>query len=368
MARSLQLPARGRGARQLPRLAVRGLVRAAAGAVRDGRGLERVPPADVRRRRRLHRTLAAGARPPARGRARRRARVRARAVSRRALDRPPARADLDPAAARPLRRRARASRWLAVAALASIPLSGQVHLALGAIPFVLAYAARPRPAAARVDRRGGGCGGRGRGLGALDRPAHPTARSPRSSATRPGLGDFLSRDPGAVRAVRLPRLARAARRARRPRGLVLFQHKVQLAPVCGCARARRPRSVPARTRREPARIRLSLAAHALARDVGCRSGCSRSRASASLRSSALAVACVETTQARSRLACGGRARARRRRPLGAALRPAERRRGQRRLRSSWPTRRPGRLLERPPLPPDAYAGTVYVYYSMQAPT
>ena len=30
--------------------------------------------------------------------------------------------------------------WLAVAALASIPLSGQVHLALGAIPFVLAYA------------------------------------------------------------------------------------------------------------------------------------------------------------------------------------------------------------------------------------
>lgn len=32
-------------------------------------------------------------------------------------------------------------RWLAAAALASIPLSGQVHLALGAIPFVLVYAA-----------------------------------------------------------------------------------------------------------------------------------------------------------------------------------------------------------------------------------
>jgi hypothetical protein len=30
--------------------------------------------------------------------------------------------------------------WLAVAALSSIPLSGQVHLALGAIPFFLAYA------------------------------------------------------------------------------------------------------------------------------------------------------------------------------------------------------------------------------------
>jgi hypothetical protein len=39
--------------------------------------------------------------------------------------------------------------WLAAAALASIPLSGQVHLALGAIPFVLAYAlVRGRRAAA----------------------------------------------------------------------------------------------------------------------------------------------------------------------------------------------------------------------------
>jgi hypothetical protein len=28
---------------------------------------------------------------------------------------------------------------------------------------------------------------------------------------------------------------------------------------------------------------------------------------------------------------------------------------------------PGRLLELPVLPPDAYAGSVYLYYSMQAP-
>jgi hypothetical protein len=40
--------------------------------------------------------------------------------------------------------------WLAAAALASIPLSGQVHLALGAIPFFLAYAA-----VRRDDRAGG---------------------------------------------------------------------------------------------------------------------------------------------------------------------------------------------------------------------
>jgi hypothetical protein len=38
--------------------------------------------------------------------------------------------------------------WLAVAALASIPLSGQVHLALGAIPFALAYALARRRARA----------------------------------------------------------------------------------------------------------------------------------------------------------------------------------------------------------------------------
>lgn len=37
--------------------------------------------------------------------------------------------------------------WLAVAAIASVPLSGQVHLALGAIPFFLAYAAARRDGA-----------------------------------------------------------------------------------------------------------------------------------------------------------------------------------------------------------------------------
>ena len=57
---------------------------------------------------------------------------------------------LERARAAPTRRSAHA--WGAVAALAlvSIPLSGQLHLALGALPFVAAYAAvplRPRPAA-----------------------------------------------------------------------------------------------------------------------------------------------------------------------------------------------------------------------------
>ena len=98
------------------------------------------------------RALAARARAPARRRARRRARFRPRALSRRPVDRAPARSDLDAAPARALRGRA-ASGWLAAAALASIPLSGQVHLALGAIPFVLAYAVARRAAVARRSRR-----------------------------------------------------------------------------------------------------------------------------------------------------------------------------------------------------------------------
>ncbi len=50
--------------------------------------------------------------------------------------------------------------WLSRAALVSIPLSGQVHLALGAIPFYVLYAVcRTRDARVLVeagDRRGGG--------------------------------------------------------------------------------------------------------------------------------------------------------------------------------------------------------------------
>ena len=69
-----------------------------------------------------------------------RARVRARAVPRRAVDRTPARADLDAAPARALRGRAaaRLARRRRRSRRSRSP--GQVHLALGAIPFVLAYA------------------------------------------------------------------------------------------------------------------------------------------------------------------------------------------------------------------------------------
>ena len=48
LARSVQLPAGGRAARELCRLAVRGRLRAAAGALRDGGGVEPLHPADLR--------------------------------------------------------------------------------------------------------------------------------------------------------------------------------------------------------------------------------------------------------------------------------------------------------------------------------
>ena len=85
--------------------------------------------------------------------------------------------------------------WLAAAALASIPLSGQVHLALGAIPFVLVYAlARRRPWLGAISA--GAAVGAGVLVWALtlrDAAERPFSEVGRYSAT---LGDFVSRDPG----------------------------------------------------------------------------------------------------------------------------------------------------------------------------
>ena len=85
--------------------------------------------------------------------------------------------------------------WLAAAALASIPLSGQVHLALGAIPFVLVYAlARRRPWLGAISA--GAAVGAGVLVWALtlrDAAERPFSEVGRYSAT---LGDFISRDPG----------------------------------------------------------------------------------------------------------------------------------------------------------------------------
>ena len=135
--------------------------------------------------------------------------------------------------------------WLAAAALASIPLSGQVHLALGAIPFVLAYAiARGRPwlgGDRRRRRRGAAVRSSGRSRCAT----RPSGRSRRWGATPPRSATSCpaartsssgsSTSAGSSRA-----------RARRPGVLVFQKHNLLLAPARARVRARDGRSLPAR--------------------------------------------------------------------------------------------------------------------------
>ena len=157
--------------------------------------------------------------------------------------------------------------WLAAAALASIPLSGQVHLALGAIPFVLAYAvARRRPRLGAIAAVAGVAGGAVVwALSLRDAAERPFSEVERYSAT---LGDFLTRDPGEFERFvyvgwLLPVIAIAGV------GCLCFRNTISsLAPPRPRARARRGRSVPARAGREPARLRLALAEYTPARDPG----------------------------------------------------------------------------------------------------
>ena len=254
--------------------------------------------------------------------------------------------------------------WLAVAALASIPLSGQVHLALGAIPFVLAYAVarrRARPgaiAAASAVAAGIAVWA----LSLRNGTDRPFAEVERYSAD---LGDFLSRDPGEFeRFVYLGWLLPLAALAGLV-GLCLIDTKFRsrsLAAVLGLGvlvpcllalGANLPgygllwRHTPLHATRVPERM-LPIACLCLAALA------------------ALALACVYQTQTRSRLVAAvalavvaadlwvplyDPLNADEHNPVYAELADAP----------------PGRLLERPPLPPDAYAGSVYLYYSMQAP-
>ena len=108
--------------------------------------------------------------------------------------------------------------WLTAAALASIPLSGQVHLALGALPFVFVYAL-----VRGGDRRWAGGAARGRHRRRCPRVGAVDPRLDRVLAlVRPGRA-LLGRPrgfrlPGSAprpRVVRLRRLARPAPGARR---------------------------------------------------------------------------------------------------------------------------------------------------------
>ena len=137
--------------------------------------------------------------------------------------------------------------WVAVAALASIPLSGQVHLALGAIPFVLAYAcARGRWRLGALAAAAGVAAGVAVWALTLDEAAErPYSEVERYSAS---VGDFFLRDSGEFeRIVYLGWLTPIAAVA----GLVLAAAP---ARARGGTRPRRARPVPARAGSEPARL------------------------------------------------------------------------------------------------------------------
>ena len=254
--------------------------------------------------------------------------------------------------------------WLAAAALASIPLSGQVHLALGTIPFVLAYSlARRRPWLGTIAASAGVGGGVVVwALSLRDAVERPFSEVEHYSAT---LGDFVTRNPGeferfAYLGWLLPVIAIAGV------GCLCFRNTIsssrRLALVLGLGAivpcllalgANLPgygllwRNTPLHSTRVPERLLpiacLSLAALAAA-----------------------AIACVSETQARSRLIAVVAAlvvAADLWVPLYDPLNADEGNAIYARVAAGPP----GRLLEVPPLPPDAYAGSVYLYYAMQAP-
>ena len=254
--------------------------------------------------------------------------------------------------------------WLGVAALASIPLSGQVHLALGAIPFVLAYAV-----ARRRFRLGAIASGSAVAAGALvwllslrDATERPFSEVERYSAT---LGDFVTRNPGeferfAYLGWLLPVIAIAGL------GCLCFRNTIfssrRLAVVLGlgalvpCLLALGSnlpgygllwRNTPLHATRVPERL-LPIACLCLAALA------------------AAAIACVSETQSRSRLVAAVAAlvvAADLWVPLYDPLVADEGNAVYERVNAAPP----GRLLELPALPPDAYAGSVYLYYAMQAP-
>ena len=256
--------------------------------------------------------------------------------------------------------------WLAAAALATIPLSGQVHLALGAIPFVLAYAI-----ARRRSLLGAVAAGTAVAAGLLvwaltlrDTVERPYAEVERYSAS---LGDFLARDPGEFeRFVYLGWLLPVAAAA--GVGCLCFRNTIssgrRLALVLGlgavvpCLLALGSnlpgyggiwRHTPLHSTRVPERM-LPIACLCLAALA------------------AAAVACVSETRARRRarlvaVAAALVVAADLWVPLYDPLVADE----DNALYAQVADAPPGRLLELPALPPDAYAGSVYLYYAMQAP-
>ena len=254
--------------------------------------------------------------------------------------------------------------WLAGAALASIPLSGQVHLALGAIPFVLAYALARRRQALGIVAAGTAVAA---GLLVWALTLRETVARPYSEVERysASLGDFLARDQGDFeRFVYLGWLLPLAAVAgigclcyrntiSSGRRLALVLGLGALVPCLLALGSNLPgygviwRHTPLHSTRVPERM-LPIACLCLAGLA------------------AIAVACVTGTQARSRLVAVAAAvlvAADLWVPLYDPLIADE----DNAVYQQVAAAPPGRLLELPALPPEAYAGSVYLYYAMQAP-
>jgi len=247
-------------------------------------------------------------------------------------------------------------RWLAVAAIASVPLSGQVHLALGAILFFLAYAAARRQTLAGLV---GAAVSAAAGLlvwfaeirGTTGASGRPFAEVERYSAE---LLDFVTRHPrhgfetfvflGWL--VPLAALAGLVLVARRDRGLAAVLGLGVLVPLVLALGANTPLYEPLwdvvpglGQTRVPSRFLpiaclslAALAAFALAR-VPWRY--------AALVAIPLVALDLRVDVYRTMGADEGN-------PVYAELGP-------------------GRLLERPVIVPELQEGSVYLYYAMQAP-
>ena len=249
--------------------------------------------------------------------------------------------------------------WLAALALASIPLSGQVHLALGAIPLVLAYAVVRRRSAAGIAAAAvaataglavylvgirGTVGAGGRSFAQVERysaePADLVARHARHGFETFVLLGWLLPVVAAIGLVLL---------WRRDRGLLAVLGLAALVPIVLALGANTPlyeplwRAVPGlENTRVPGRL-LPIACLALA-----------------------ALAAVALARARWRwlplvaiaaLALDLRVEAYS--PLGSDEGNA--------VYAAVRAGPPGRLVERPVYLPDRQEGSVYLYYAMQAP-
>ena len=271
MARPVQLPAARRAARELRRLAVRARLLAAATSARHG---VRPGTSFV-----LLGFVGAGSFAALWLRERRGAGLRSLAGSlsrlapylvAQASAGPPPRLGSDAARARALRLGAglrRSTWWLALVAavaLASIPLSGQVHLALGAIPFFLLYALlRGRARRSSPERR---CSPSARACSSTSRRSATRSAGGRSFAQverySAEASDFLSRDVRRAGA-RTSSSSAGPCRCSPPWGSGCSRGPA--LPARRRPRPRRARAVRARARRQPAGLRDPLAQPARAR-------------------------------------------------------------------------------------------------------